>query len=354
MYKIVKPDYTYQWASAAGGGSVAPNSTKIQTGHIVEKPNYEYMNWLQNRQDTAIAYTFQMGVPEWDSLVEYQYHANYKSYVQRNGLIYKALQVGTNKDPATEAAYWALAFDNYGSAATVQTNLNTHITNYGTLASLSNVATARTNLDVYSKGEGDGRYAKLAGLNTQLFLVANGTTGYEAVNYQQLVTKAPVAGNSGQEFAVATATTGNSAVNKTQFDAKTGDASTTAKGLVEKATQAEMNAGTADKFPSAAEIFSGFAQSTDTFTLPEFMGGWKVKWGEKIVGDISPFLTDTASITGFSTISTVLVGGIDNHASGVLFTVHRKSFDDGSVTVKFDEGSSGIQNCGYWWCAIGK
>lgn len=79
MSKIVKPDLTYQWASAAGGGSVAPSSGKIQTGHIVEKPNYEYMNWLQNRQDTSIAYTFQMGVPEWDALVEYQYHANYKS-----------------------------------------------------------------------------------------------------------------------------------------------------------------------------------------------------------------------------------------------------------------------------------
>lgn len=35
MTKIVKPDLTYQWASAAGGGSVAPSSGKIQTGHIV-------------------------------------------------------------------------------------------------------------------------------------------------------------------------------------------------------------------------------------------------------------------------------------------------------------------------------
>ena len=221
MAKIVKPDLTYQWASAAGGGSVAPNSTKIQTGHIVEKPNYEYMNWLQNRQDTGIAYTFQMGVSEWDSLVEYQYHANYKSYVQRNGLIYKALQVGTNKDPATEAAYWALAFDNYGSADTVQSNLTTHITNYGTLASLSNAATARSNLGVYSTGQVDSALALkalLAGSSSQLFSAANGTTGYEVVNFQQLATKAPVAGNSAQEFAVATATTGNSAVNKTQAD----------------------------------------------------------------------------------------------------------------------------------------
>ena len=39
-----------QWVSA--GNIVAPNSVKIQAGHIVEKPNYEYMNWLQNRQDT--------------------------------------------------------------------------------------------------------------------------------------------------------------------------------------------------------------------------------------------------------------------------------------------------------------
>ena len=249
MAKIVKPDLTYQWASAAGGGSVAPNSAKIQTGHIVEKPNYEYMNWLQNRQDTSIAYTFQMGVPEWDSLVEYQYHANYKSYVQRNGLIYKALQVGTNKDPATEAAYWALASDNYGSAATVQTNLNTHITNYGTLASLSNAATARSNLSVYSTTQVDSALALkalLAGSSSQLFSAANGTAGYEVVNKSQLdtglATKAPVAGNAAQEFAVATATTGNSAVNKTQFDAKTGQATTSNLGISRAATQAEVNA----------------------------------------------------------------------------------------------------------------
>lgn len=29
MSKIVKPDLTYRWASAAGGGSVAPSSAKI-------------------------------------------------------------------------------------------------------------------------------------------------------------------------------------------------------------------------------------------------------------------------------------------------------------------------------------
>lgn len=257
MSKIVKPDLTYQWASAAGGGSVAPNSTKIQTGHIVEKPNYEYMNWLQNRQDTSIAYTFQMGVPEWDSLVEYQYHANYKSYVQRNGLVYRALQVGTNKDPATEAAYWGLAFDNYGSADTVQTNLNTHITDYGTLASLSNVATARTNLDVYSTTQVNDALALkalLGGSNSQLFLVANGTTGYEAVNKSQLDTKADKYGDNTIAFEVIAGTSGSQAVNYTQFVGKTSQATETVAGIVEKATQAETNSGAADKYPDAAYI----------------------------------------------------------------------------------------------------
>lgn len=204
---------TYVWAS--GGSKTAPSSVKIQTGWIVEKPEFEKMNWVQNRQDNSLAYLFQMGVPEWDSAVEYQYSATYKSYVQRNGLVYKALQVGTNKDPASEAAYWTIAFDDKGAAAAVQSNLTTHITNYGTLASLSNAVTARTNLDVYSKGEGDARYAGLAGNSGQEFAVAAATGGNNAVNKSQLDTKAALAGNAAQEFAVANATVGNSAVNLT-------------------------------------------------------------------------------------------------------------------------------------------
>ena len=364
MSKIVKPDLTYQWASAAGGGSVAPSSGKIQTGHIVEKPNYEYMNWLQNRQDKSIAYTFQMGVPEWDSLVEYQYHANYKSYVQRNGLVYKALQVGTNKDPATEAAYWALAFDNYGSAATVQTNLNTHITNYGTLASLSNAATARSNLGVYSTTQVDSGLALkalLAGSSSQLFSAANGTAGYEVVNFQQLAAKAPVAGNSAQEFAVATATGGNNAVNKTQFDAKTGDASTTSKGVVEKATQAEMNTGDVDKFPDAATIRNLFGFNGTTkghITLPSFLGGFTIQWGTKFYGEL-PSGVVTVSDTFDTTMDAVYWAGAfpynPNLSGEIAFLVTTRAFTASNITVDMVElaGSGNQIDAGFTWIAIG-
>ena len=84
--------------------------------------------------------------------------------------------------------------------------------------------------------------------------LANGTDSGDAVNKSQLDAKAPFVGNAAQEFAVAAATVGDNAVNKTQFDAKTGAATETVAGIVEKATQAETNSGTADKFPDAAYL----------------------------------------------------------------------------------------------------
>jgi hypothetical protein len=366
MSKIVKPDLTYQWASAAGGGKVAPDSTKIQAGHIVEKPNYEYMNWLQNRQDVSLAYTFQMGVVEWDSLIEYQYNSSYKSYVQRNGLIYKALQTGTNKDPATETAYWALAFDNYGSAAAVQTNLNTHITNYGTLASLSNAATARFNLGVYSAGQVDtiaNTKAALAGDSGQVFSAANGTTGNQVVNKSQLDTKAELAGSSSQEFAVATATSSNSAVPKTQFDAKTGLATDTVAGIVEKALLAELVAGTANKFPDSEALKQGFSFDTTNkeFRLSDFLGNLSLKMGSVTTGNLigtpntnentvnftTPF--PTACLAAFAVPKTTGSSDIPN------FWVSTHGWNASSMVVWLFEAGNSDQGigAGFNWFAIG-
>jgi len=213
MAKITKPDISIQWAQA--GSISVPSDVKKQQGWVVEKPANEYMNWLQNRQDTGVAYSYQMGISEWDSTTEYQYAAGYASYVQYNGVVYKAIQTGTNKTPSTETGYWSRAFDDYGSASTVNSALTSHITNYGTLASLSNVTTARSNLSVYSIAQCDAAFA-------------------------------PIAGNSAQTFLVGSASSANHAVRKSQFDAKTGQATETTAGIMELATQAEVNAGTND------------------------------------------------------------------------------------------------------------
>lgn len=213
MAKYTKPDLSIQWAQT--GTISTPSDGKKQLGWTAEKPAFEYMNWLQNRQDTGIAYAFQMGFPEWDGTTEYQYAAGHASYVQYNGLVYKAIQTSTNKNPVSETAYWERAFDAYGSASTVNSALTAHITNYGTLASLSNVTTARSNLSVYSIAESVAAFA-------------------------------PIAGNSAQTFLVGSASSANHAIRKSQFDAKTGQATETTAGIMEVATLAETNAGVSD------------------------------------------------------------------------------------------------------------
>lgn len=336
---------TYVWAS--GGSKTAPSNVKIQTGWIVEKPEFEKMNWVQNRQDDSLAYLFQMGVPEWDSAVEYQYSATYKSYVQRNGLVYKALQMGTNKDPASEAAYWTIAFDDKGAAATVQSNLTTHITNYGTLAGLTNAVTARTNLDVYSKAEA----AQKNGDATKLFSVANGTTGNEAVNKSQLDTKAPTAGNATQEFAVATATTGNSAVNKAQFDAKTGLATETVAGIAEICTDAELLAGVSDLVVATPlKLRLGFAANfapNGYISFPTWLGGLIIQWGLKNVP-----LSSTASVAFLPNFDNVY--NIQATMAGASFDPQAANYVDSVSTSGFNlTNKSPSSNANFYWLAIG-
>lgn len=105
MVDITKLDMTDIWASS--GDKTAPDPSKIATGWIVEVVPRQWWNWFENRQDQNIAYMLQKGIPEWDSFTEYLIN---KSYVQRNNIVYKCIQTGTNKDPATAPLYWVKAF----------------------------------------------------------------------------------------------------------------------------------------------------------------------------------------------------------------------------------------------------
>jgi hypothetical protein len=108
MAEISKPDYTCLWSS--GGSIVAPSNVKIQTGWTAEVPPFQWENWSQNRQDTAIAHILQHGISVWDDTTEYQ---ALKSYVQDSvGNIDRAKVTNTGQNPATDAAqtYWSSAF----------------------------------------------------------------------------------------------------------------------------------------------------------------------------------------------------------------------------------------------------
>lgn len=103
MSKETRPDLTYKWSST--GYIATPSNGKISQGWIYEKPPEGWMNFIENRQDQAIAYIYQQGIPEWDATIEYQ---NGSSFVTYGGNIYVSIQTGTNKQPDTQTAYWKL------------------------------------------------------------------------------------------------------------------------------------------------------------------------------------------------------------------------------------------------------
>lgn len=102
MVDIVKPDMKDIWAS--GGAKIKPSASKIQEGWTPEIPPHQWENWSQNRQDEAIAYLLQKGIPEWDNTTEYQGN---RSFVQYNGIIYKAKITNVNKQPDTNTTEWS-------------------------------------------------------------------------------------------------------------------------------------------------------------------------------------------------------------------------------------------------------
>ena len=71
MTKITLPNNldTEIWAS--GGSKTAPTTAKYSTGWLQEIPSPEDENYIQGRQDTAIANIVQNGIPEWNTTITY-------------------------------------------------------------------------------------------------------------------------------------------------------------------------------------------------------------------------------------------------------------------------------------------
>ena len=153
MAQILKPaNLSLTWAS--GGDILNPGDAKYATGWQVEIPPRQWFNYLDNRQDTAIAHINQHGVAVWDASTEYQ--AN-KSYVQgpTNGTIYRCVQTHTNQNPETDVTntYWIVAFASAGDFYTKTESDGRYLAKSQNLSDLTNTATARNNLNVYSKAE---------------------------------------------------------------------------------------------------------------------------------------------------------------------------------------------------------
>ena len=100
MPQINKPaDLNKIWS--VNGVNTAPTDVKINNGFVVEIPPYQWFNYIENKQDQAIAHINQMGIPVWDAATEYQAG---KSQVQgSDGKIYRAFLTTTNVNPVGDS-----------------------------------------------------------------------------------------------------------------------------------------------------------------------------------------------------------------------------------------------------------
>lgn len=157
----VKPDFSAVWASL--GDNTKPVDSYITNGWETVKPPRQYFNWIDNRQDSAIAYLYQAGVPEWDAFVDYEGGAGVNSYSQgSNGKIYRCLaDNGPNvvsigaKDPtnALNSAFWTEAFGTKAAVDALAATVSTHTTQIGDGSGVTSAAAWRTALSVPSNTE---------------------------------------------------------------------------------------------------------------------------------------------------------------------------------------------------------
>lgn len=120
MAEIIKPSYLFKvWAEL--GNKVEPADTKKEIGWVPEIPTCEMFNWLDGRQDQAIAHINQFGIAVWDGSSEYI--ANRSRVQSANGHIFTAKQTNTNQNPDadTSATYWKFFHQNTLTTPTLNT-----------------------------------------------------------------------------------------------------------------------------------------------------------------------------------------------------------------------------------------
>lgn len=153
-----KPDMSAVWASL--GDNTKPLDSYITNGWEAVKPPRQFFNWLDNRQDSAIAYLYQAGIVQWDAITDYEGGAGVNSYVQgSDGKVYVALaDSGPNisgtgtKDPTnpSNSAFWEEAFAGKGDFDSLENRVDDLETEMGNGSGVTNPAAWRTALSVPS------------------------------------------------------------------------------------------------------------------------------------------------------------------------------------------------------------
>lgn len=159
-----KPNFS-QGVWANQGELIEPSVDKIEIGHIVEKPPFQMVNWIENRQDQGLLYLFQNGLASWDRSLLYPE----KAFVTKSGIVYQALQQNIRQDPETATDYWVKAFFEKSSGDNLKNIVDEILNTDGYLKKY--VMKSDPVMDSVAKGTG---YAFKDSTNTGLFLNTNG------------------------------------------------------------------------------------------------------------------------------------------------------------------------------------
>lgn len=263
MPLFAKPQFNSVWA--ATGTKLTPDPAKISQGWVVEIPPHEYENWSQNRQDALLAHLNQVGIPMWDSTVEYQAG---KSYVQgtASGTIYRAVNTNTNINPELDIqGNWVVAFEPQGAALLKSQNL----------ADVPDKALARSNLGIPDTVFYDGRYL----VKTQNFAdvpnKASARTNLQVYSTQEVIDLLNTYSPAGEVAAFARPTVPPGWLH---CDGTS----------VSRTTYARLF--------SVIGTYYGAGNGSTTFTLPdlrgEFIRGWDAGRGVDIGRNFSTFQAD--------------------------------------------------------------
>lgn len=365
--KFVKQLFANVWGSSSGLKQT-PSDMKIQTGWIKEKPAVQYMNWLQNRQDTMLAYINQQGIVEWDSETEYQEDT---SYVQYGDFIYRALQTGSNKQPDIETTYWKKAFAIYGDASETfsgtaeiatqsETNTGTDDTRIVSPAKLNAYLTQRKASETV---QGTIELATQAETNT-------------ATDDERSVTPLKLKGYLDNRASSETVQGTAEIATQTETNTGTDDArivtpsklnayltqrksSETVQGTAEVATHAETQALTVDdRIVTPLKLGFGFNINLGArghIKLPAWLSGVVVQWGYETPSAASEAITFSLE---FPNACRAIVCTANQSGSSDVEYVGASSVSTtgftGNGCLIFNDGSGASPSAiPYWWIAIG-
>lgn len=85
------------WADS--GAATDPGSAKIQAGWVAEKPSFQKINWIDNRQDEMLDHLETHGIAIWDVQTDYVADA---LALGSDGIHYLAVQANVGIDPVSD------------------------------------------------------------------------------------------------------------------------------------------------------------------------------------------------------------------------------------------------------------